>query len=197
MLIGISGKKFSGKDEAAKMICLMTDHNWKIRKFSDSLKVMVSHLLKDYDFLIRWEQDRDYRDEFLPAWGMTRREILQKVGTDAMRNNFHQNVWVISALADYKPELDNILITDVRFPNEADHIKKLGGIVVRLDRPGTKTDNHESETALDNYKDFDHVIKNNGTLFQFQDKIYRFVEEEDLRRKLRDTKGLKPKIQLF
>ncbi len=82
-------------------------------------------------------------------------------------------------MADYKPEtmyvvnpitgsldakvdtkMPNWVITDVRFPNEAQAIKEKGGYVIRIDRPGVKPINdHPSETSLDTWK-FDYKIDN-------------------------------------
>jgi len=57
----------------------------------------------------------------------------------------------------------NVTITDVRYPNEAEMIRRNGGIVVRIDRPslGRPTDEHPSETAMDGFE-FDEVILNDG-----------------------------------
>jgi hypothetical protein len=58
----------------------------------------------------------------------------------------------------------NWIITDTRFPNEAQAIKDAGGIVIRVDRPGVSAINaHPSETALDNW-DFDYKIWNGSDL---------------------------------
>lgn len=119
---------------------------------------------------------------------MTVRDFLQKLGTDACRNGLHTNTWVNALMADYKPqpnravadflaaeglpqsmnagkeEYPNWIITDTRFPNEAQAIKDAGGIVIRVDRPGVKPVNpHPSETALDNW-DFDYKIMNGSDL---------------------------------
>lgn len=107
---------------------------------------------------------------------MTVRQFLQELGTDGLRNGLHPNVWVNALMADYKgqkvcdcPEefkcrciyrYPNWIITDTRFPNEAQAIKNKGGIVIRVDRPGvTAVNAHESETALDGW-DFDYKIAN-------------------------------------
>lgn len=59
----------------------------------------------------------------------------------------------------------NWIITDVRFPNEAEAIKKRSGIIIRVNRPGMpEGDNHPSETSLDDYKGFDWVFSNNSNL---------------------------------
>ena len=65
------------------------------------------------------------------------------------------------------------LITDTRFPNEADAIKERGGIVVRVDR-GLSTGDHPSETALDDYE-FDYVIPNTGTIEELIEEVVKFV----------------------
>lgn len=73
------------------------------------------------------------------------------------------------------------IITDVRFPNEADAIRERGGIIIRVNRKhGYNTPDgkwkempinyHESETALDNY-DFDYVIENDTTIAELKEKV--------------------------
>lgn len=117
---------------------------------------------------------------------MTVREFLQKLGTEGLRTGLHRNVWVNALFADYVPEkayvggvlnrygqtvkeplvektYPNWIITDMRFPNEAQAVKDRGGITVRIDRPGnpTKVSGHESEVALDDWN-FDVRVVNNG-----------------------------------
>lgn len=92
----------------------------------------------------------------------TPRLILQQLGTDCGRNIIHPKLWENSLLSSYK-EGDNWLITDMRFPNELEAIKNRDGITIRVNRNNIKTENHASETALDN-SEFDVVIDNNGSL---------------------------------
>lgn len=98
---------------------------------------------------------------------MTIGEMQQKVGTEAIRNNIHNDAWVLSLFGTYKEEQDFWIITDVRFKNEAKIIKEKGGIVIRLngDPLNSKVGddrnmNHQSEIDLDDYKDFDYVYEN-------------------------------------
>lgn len=77
----------------------------------------------------------------------------------------------------------NWIITDVRFPNEAKVIKDRGGILIRIDRDyvlrGGLEDpklQHESETALDNYQNFDYIIQNDGTIEELIEKIKKIVD---------------------
>jgi hypothetical protein len=108
------------------------------------------------------------------------RNFLQELGTDAIRDCIHPNAWVNALMCDYKAintargtnEFDvedidiepNWLVTDVRFPNEADAIRKAGGIILRIKRTGVGPANaHPSEIALDEYE-FDGHIFNVSTV---------------------------------
>ena len=99
---------------------------------------------------------------------LTPRKLLQLLGTEAGRHIIHPNIWVNALFADYEPD-SNWIITDVRFPNEAKAIKEKGGIMIRVNRPQFMAngrvivkDEHESETALDDYDGFDYVIENDS-----------------------------------
>ena len=90
---------------------------------------------------------------------MTAREFLQYFGTDICRH-IKPDIWVescVSRMLESGTEL--AIVPDVRFPNEADAIKKAGGKVIRLTR-FPHEDEHESETALNDYEGFDHIIDN-------------------------------------
>lgn len=128
----------------------------------------------------------------------TYRTMLQLVGTEAMRNQIHENIWVNALFADYKknqvlydhnskenlsyylntPQYPNWIITDMRFPNELKAIEERNGITIRVerfskDRFKEVKDEHPSETALDNAK-FKYVIGNDGTVEELVEKI-RFI----------------------
>jgi hypothetical protein len=65
-----------------------------------------------------------------------------------------------------KIKYPNWIITDVRFPNEAQAIVDRGGIMIRINRTDKSRINadHPSETALDNWDGFNYIIDNNGTI---------------------------------
>lgn len=90
---------------------------------------------------------------------MTGREFMQYFGTEICRK-IYPNIWTDKAIKDILAEQSNIaVISDARFENEVSAIKKAGGKVIRLTKNSEKsTDNHASESDLDNYKDFDAVI---------------------------------------
>lgn len=166
---------------------------WSIEKFAAKLKLVAQVLtgVPAYRF-----EDRKFKESEMPSeWNvleqsgryktskpMTYRTLLQKLGTEAMRNGLHTNVWVNALFADYKPtvkewdefgndtfvEYPKWCITDMRFPNEFDAVKKRGGITIYVHRPDTHSlqsmiEVHESETALDNHE-FDYAIINHGSI---------------------------------
>jgi len=110
---------------------------------------------------------------------MTARELLQFFGTNVMRK-MYTPVWVNATINKIKQEGSlRSVISDVRFPDEADAIKKAGGKLIKLTRSVSK-DSHPSETALDNYINFDYVIDNSGdstveNLIEEIKKVYRAV----------------------
>src|SRR5690606_4016638 len=84
------------------------------------------------------------------------------------------DIWVDATMNALDVERDYV-ITDCRFPNEAQAINRAGGLVVRVQRPGNGPANdHPSETALDDYQ-FDGVINNDGTLEDLATRVEDFL----------------------
>lgn len=170
---------------------------WQIKKFSGKLKTIASLLTGIHPDKF---EDQEFKQSMLGSeWGtnleangvtiplsITVREFLQNLGTDAIRNNLHSNAWVNALMADYleQDKVESIgdymslttpaskwIITDVRFPNEAQAIKDRGGVIVRIDRPGIAPVNaHPSETALDNWT-FDYKIANVSDLVSLRQTV--------------------------
>lgn len=146
MIIGVSGKKRAGKNTTFTLSRLLIDEDETgvIQKvgFADALKEVAR---ADYG----WNGLKD-------AVG---RKLLQDLGLS--KRDEDENYWVNKAMARIA-KLTNakiVFVTDVRFPNEADAIRKAGGVVWRVNRPSiVNSDVHVSETALDNYP-FDYSIE--------------------------------------
>jgi len=147
----------------------------------------------------------EYRTNWQTAYKVhpTYRELLQYIGTDLLRNQLHEDVWVNALMSKYKPnvcsgvthcalagkpeiscnqcpEYPNWIITDVRFPNEAKAVKYRGGIVIKINRYNSNQqlfNQHESEIALDNYE-FDYVIDNNGTIEELIGQVKNILIEK-------------------
>lgn len=125
---------------------------------------------------------------------VTGREYLQYYGTEAHRDVFGSDFWVDAVLPkvvntnEWKWELwrgnfladgepaEVCVITDVRFPNEAERIKELGGDVWKITRDGAGAGNHASEQELSEDL-IDVVIENNGTLEELQEGVGHLMEE--------------------
>ena len=205
MIIGINGKIGSGKDTVGKIIQYLQCHNtgeitiqdvmsnpehewwleeqskFEIKKFAGKLKEIGSILS---GIVADQFEDQEFKKLYMGVdWGMTYREFLQKLGTEAMREGLHTNVWVNALFADYKPPKmsqynpSNWIITDMRFPNELEAVEERKGITIRVVRSGTTVGTHASETALDDAY-FDHVISNNGTIEDLIEKVRQILTIE-------------------
>jgi hypothetical protein len=164
MIIGISGRIGSGKDTVAEIIQDITG-DFEVKRFAGKLKAVAS-LLTGIPAEIMNIQE--VKQQYLAEWGMTLRELLQKLGTDAVRDGLHKEAWVLALFSDYTGQ--NWVIPDCRFPNEYDSIKAEGGIVVRIER-GPRAENvHPSESSLDDHQ-FDYCIDNNGSIADLREKV--------------------------
>lgn len=124
---------------------------------------------------------------------LTVRALLQKLGTDAIRDRVHKNAWVNALFANYKlyknythtdtPEMEypKWIISDMRFPNEMEAIKERGGLTIRVVRPQTEGQitRHESETALDK-AEFDFVIHNDGSLEHLKEIVKEYLKSQNI-----------------
>lgn len=171
MVYGISGKKGAGKDLIGKIIRskLEPQRRYQIKKFADKIKDIVGLLIGCSREQL---EDREFKQKELgDEWGgITARELLQIMGTECGRQNIHPNIWVNALFADYNYN-SSWIITDVRFPNEAKAIKDKGGILIRVNRESDVVDDHPSETALDDYNDWDLVIENDSDITTLIEKI--------------------------
>lgn len=191
------------------------DKYWQIRKFAGKLKQIVSLLtgipvadlekesIKSSFLGDEWNYMAPLISQLGTVVGhaearMSVRDLLQKLGTDAMRDKVHPNIHVNGLFADYQTNIvpsrkfhrlellseegdditfsdqfPNWLISDLRFGNEMKAIKDRDGICIRINReqtlkPGTPL--HSSETALDQVE-FDYTIDNSGTLEELLEQV--------------------------
>ena len=187
MIISITGKIGSGKDTIADIIMQYTPyHDWEIKKFAGKLKD-IAEILSGVP-KINFEDQEFKKQDMGPEWGMTYRDLLQKLGTEAMRNGLHENVWVNALFADYHfnieedEQMPNWLITDCRFPNELEAVKTHKGITIKVIRDSGNTigTTHASETALDDYTKWDYVVDNNGSFEDLKTQVFSILEKESL-----------------
>ena len=70
------------------------------------------------------------------------------------------------------------VVTDTRYPNEIQRIKRgfSDVVTIRITRDSVEKLKHPSETALDQWTDWDYLVENNGSLEEFQKKILEIME---------------------
>lgn len=132
MIIGICGLIGSGKDTVAQYLCDSRDFS-RI-SMADSLKDATSVLFGwDREMLEgKTKEAREQREIPDKFWterlgkDFSPRYALQLLGTDLFRDNLHPDVWVFSAERKINT-LKNVVISDIRFPNEVRMIRKRGG----------------------------------------------------------------------
>ena len=164
MIIGLSGYARSGKDTVAGMLIGL--HRYENVAFADTIR----DLLFAMDPLIM-HGDTPFRLQDIvesKGWETAKteypevRRLLQDLGVGG-RDLLDDNVWINAALKDFNKE-DRIVVTDVRFKNEAARIKNMGGQIWRVNRINIGPANdHISETDLDDWA-FDGVITNNSDM---------------------------------
>lgn len=183
MLIGLTGTKGSGKDTAASFL-----EDYSVMKFARPLKQAIADLF-DLDDIAHVDALKDYM-----AWieirhplsseaiSMSWRTFLQRFGTEMARQNFGSDFWVDQWEKDYDNLFDldsdaasRVVVTDVRFPNEAARIHRLGGSIIEIQRSGYEPDGHESEKPLP--RDLvDTICYNTSNLEQFKVSFLATVE---------------------
>ena len=169
-IIGLMGHQGVGKNYLADVLLKnLPKKNSIIIAFADHFKIdcICKHNC-DYDKVFG---EKDYET----------RRMLQKVGTEEGRDVFGENIWInitetwIKLLNERGVE--RFIICDVRFKNEADWIKKMNGILIKIVAPNryrtrleketknnqeliNKIMNHKSEVMIDKFNEYDFEIKN-------------------------------------
>ena len=196
-LIGLAGRKESGKTELAK-IC--NNYGYKTISFALPLKTLIANLLgitiedvnklknannryvlQNMDFIfISKETDiplEIVKEKCEEKIFKNTRELLQFIGTDLIReycNDWHVNK--VKEMILNEPN-QNFVIDDVRFPNEREMIESLNGTLWFVVRPKFENvSNHISETAL-KWQEFDNIIINNKSLEFLKHNWNMFFEQ--------------------
>lgn len=168
MLIGFTGLKGSGKDAAA---AYLISKGWKRLAFADPLKEVCRHL---FNFTDR-QLHGDLKEVPDPVWSVTPRQTFTYIGTELIRKQLGpflgvgEDFWCLHMKQQISATTTDVVITDVRFDNEAALIKSMGGHIVRIIRPAaTGADSHISEQG-----DFlaDETIVNDSTIEDLHKKV--------------------------
>lgn len=190
-VIGICGPIGSGKDTIAGTL---EGIGWLRYSMARPLKDMTA-------MLFGWPRDliegstlesrawREQKDEWWSnrlGFDVTPRWALQYIGTDVMRKNFHDDIWV-AYMEKFVQDNDHVVISDIRFPNEIEAVRRLGGEIWQVHRnplpywwdeaksKGKVDGVHASETAWIPYEP-DRLFSNTGSLQDLRLAVLRAVQ---------------------
>lgn len=167
IIIGIAGPARSGKNEISKY--LVKYHSFHEDSFAMPIRQSAIALLG----LSGLDELDDIKQEpHDTLGGKTPREYMQLMGTEFGRNMVFADIWV-RGLINRTKKYERVVISDVRFDNEAEAIKSAGGIIIHVDRPTVRIEqsSHASEAGI-NPKMIDFRIINDETL----DDLYKNIE---------------------
>jgi len=183
LVVGLCGFAQSGKDTLASL--LVEQRGYERRAFADIMREMLLRInplvlgSPTEGAFYPTRLSRLVRDN---GWDGAKqidevRALLQRLGTEAGRELLGENVWVDALFS--KPLYSPLVISDVRFPNEAERIHNEGGFIVRIVRDGVTPPNaHISEVA---YSEQDFTIYNNGApedmLLDYEECINQWFNE--------------------
>jgi hypothetical protein len=160
----------SGKTLAANVLA---HSGFQPISFAEPLKKMIAEFLVS----IGYEKDDAVRLAWvdkaivLPEINASCRYLLQTIGTQWGRNYVCEDIW-IKSWKIRASKFHMVVTDDVRFENEAQAIKEVGGQVWKIVRPSATHDwSHVSEGGLDNWDGFDCIIENTGSIEELRDKI--------------------------
>lgn len=179
-LIGITGKAGVGKDTAGAY--LAQAHGFDRYAFASPIKRMLGVLgLCEEHF-----SDHAAKEAVIPAFGCSYRHLAQTLGTEWGRS-IHPHFWLQMAKLRYygldrSGEAYGLVITDVRFENEAEWIREEGGVVVHIVGRETTVSGdaakHVSENGVLFHPDVDALVGNQGTLADLYRSLDTLVRQE-------------------
>ena len=178
-IIGLSGKKRSGKDTVYQLAGdILFKNAIKAGRvaFADPLKHEVSEIT-------------GFNLEFIEKNKEKLRPLLQVWGADFRRVFSGANYWIDKMRPIVsKAEVDVLFITDCRYKNEAEFIKEEGGFLVKVERRGESylhyqdaiEDAHSSENDLNNYGSYDYILNNDKTKAELTESFVQMLECFDI-----------------
>lgn len=172
-LIGLTGKAGSGKDTVGDY--LYEHYNYRGISFAQPVRNALAAI-----FDLPYESfQHPWKEQPLPMIGRSPRQLMQTLATEWGRNLVHPDLWLI--LAKESIEVGwaggfDVVITDVRFENEASMIRDLGGTVWHIKRNTAGTPHqHASEAGVAFDPITDRMIDNNGPLNELYAEVDRVM----------------------
>lgn len=161
-LIGLTGPAGSGKTEVANF--LSNTRGFEQHMLAGPLKAGLCAM---FGWTMDQWEDREWKERVIPGLGFSPRRAAQTLGTEWGRG-LNQDLWLLVAAMRWAkvPETAaGLIVTDVRFDNEAEWVRASGGEVWRIERPGlAPVEAHSSERGVDP-KLWTHLIQNDGSKY--------------------------------
>lgn len=145
-LIGLTGQAGCGKDTFAAILTEIDAYHKMA--FADPLKNMICSLLEVSRQKL---EDRYFKESILPNLRKSPRQLMQTLGTEWGRQQVHPDIWLTLCKNKILRHIENrhVVVTDVRFENEASMIREMGGTIVHIIRPDIqKVQDHVSEAGV-------------------------------------------------
>lgn len=145
---------------------------------ADPIYAMADALLVSFGIDTEWG-DREWKEKVHPLLSVSPRRILQTLGTDWGRQLIAPDIWTNLAkgrIARLVSSGFGVLVTDVRFENEADIIRAEGGCIWHVVREVPPVEGHVSEDGIV-FKSGDTVIDNFGTLEELKIEVCRGLKD--------------------
>ena len=161
----------SGKSTVAKF--LAQKHGYVVVPFAQTLKDMLIPMLKALGYTSHeaYRLVRVDKQVVVPGAEVSVRHMLRTLGTEWGRQCIHPDIWLRCWQESIKP-YNLVVVDDVRFPNEVDLVRNLGGEMWLVERPDAlRTHEHASEGGLDAYHDFATHVVNDGSLTDLLGKL--------------------------
>jgi hypothetical protein len=182
-VIGLGHYSRTGKDSFANYF--LTE--LAVRSKITAKKISFAWKLKQIAFeLYAWDGMREpefyetaagatYRDIPLPTIGKTPVQIWIDLGTPAVRDCVYQNTRIDYVLrTDHKAEV--LAVTDVRFHNEVEAVRGMGGILIKVVRPSYGPRKSPADRALLGWTGWDFVIGSSGRMEELRDWATKFAD---------------------
>lgn len=174
-VLGLTGCSGAGKDTVANIITGYAPLNACSYAMAEPLRYMLDALLNVYcePFWTAWT-DQNWKNSLIPKLGVTPRYLMQTLGTEWGRDLISKNIWVRIAEDNIDSFLEYcslVVVSDIRFANEFDMIKKMGGEVWEIRRPGCAPPNDHFADSGSVFHLADRVIHNDGTLEDLARKV--------------------------
>jgi hypothetical protein len=181
-IIAFGHQKRVGKDTASGFVSTYLRVERGVRRvkkagFADKLKDVCYQLyswagLQNKDY---YEENPHMKEVVLHAIGKTPREIWISFGNE-VKEATYRNTWLDYLIkTSEEDKIDWLVVSDMRFPNEADYIREAGGLVIKVTRPSVLHTSDAADDPLLTYQNWSNVIINDGTLADFYSKVIEVV----------------------